>query len=146
MYHKLVIERFPLQTYVAAILFTPEHSTIKNLYAHEKPKQIKIVSPVPDRWNTCLQTLEGHSSWVYSIVFSHDLTQLASASEDHTIKVWDASSGACLKTLEGHGDLVRSVVFSHDSTRLASASADRTIKVWDASSGACLQTLEGHKD
>jgi WD40 repeat protein len=70
------------------------------------------------------------------------LTQLASASYDNTVKIWDASSGACLQTLEGHSAIVSSVAFSHDSTRLASASHDSTVKVWDASSGACLHTLD----
>jgi WD40 repeat protein len=46
----------------------------------------------------CLQTLEGHSSAVWSIAFSHDSTWLASASLDRTVKIWDASSGACLQT------------------------------------------------
>jgi aspartate 1-decarboxylase len=66
------------------------------------------------------------------------------ASEDRTVKIWDAGSGACLQTLEGHSDAVTSVTFSPDSTRLASASWDKTVKIWDAGSGACLQTLEGH--
>ena len=84
---------------------------------------------------------EGHSSSVYLVAFSHDSTRLASASYDHTVKLWDAISGACLQTLEGHSSSVHSVAFSHDSTWLASASWDRTVKIWDASSGACLQTL-----
>jgi WD40 repeat protein len=78
------------------------------------------------------------------VAFSHDSTQLASASYDKTVKIWDASSGACLQTLAGHSDWVRTVAFSYDSTQLASTSDDSTVKIWDASSGACLQTLEGH--
>jgi WD40 repeat protein len=90
---------------------------------------------------TPMQTLKGHSNFVYSVIFSHDLTQLASGSADSTVKIWDASSRACLQTLKGHSGSVSSVAFSHDSTRLASGSADSTVKIWDASSGACLQTL-----
>jgi WD40 repeat protein len=96
--------------------------------------------------NACLQTLEGHYSYVNSVVFSHDSTKLASASWDDTVKMWDASSGVCLQMLDGHGDSVESVAFSHDFTKLASASSDKTVKVWDASSGAYLQTLEGHSE
>jgi WD40 repeat protein len=90
----------------------------------------------------CLQTLEGHSSPVRSVAFSHDSSKLASASDDRTVKVWDASSGACLQTLEGHRSPVRSVAFSHDSSKLTSASWDNSVKLWDASSGACLETLD----
>ncbi|OAG04338.1 uncharacterized protein CC84DRAFT_1196565 [Paraphaeosphaeria sporulosa] len=144
MYHKGVIECYPLQTYVSALLFSPTGSPIRNLFQHEEPDGIRVTPPLSNGWSACLQTFEGHSHGVTSVAFSHDSTRLASASGDITVKIWDASSGACLLTLEGHSRSVRSVAFSHNSTRLVSASSDKTVKIWDASSGVCLQTLEGH--
>jgi WD40 repeat protein len=144
MYHKGVIENYPLQTYASALLFSPTGSTIRRLFQHEAAEGITVRPATSAGWSACLQTLECHSISVSSVAFSHDSTKLASASYDNTVKVWDASSGACLQTLEGHSSTVSSVAFSHDSTKLASASEDKTVKVWDASSGACLQTLEGH--
>jgi WD40 repeat protein len=141
MYHKQAIEISPLQVYASALILSPTGSLIRRHFKKEEPKWITIKPTVGDKWSACLQTLEGHSSSVNSVAFSHDSTRLASASYDRTVKIWDASSGACLQTLEGHSDSVNSVAFSHDSTRLASASWDRTVKIWDASSGACLQTL-----
>ena len=41
---------------------------------------------------TCLQTLEGYSRGVNSVVFSHDDKHLASASYDQTVKIWDATN------------------------------------------------------
>jgi WD40 repeat protein len=35
----------------------------------------------------CLQTLEGHSSAVYSVAFLHDSARLVSASYDDTVKI-----------------------------------------------------------
>ena len=87
-----------------------------------------------DKWGACLQTLESHRGYVNSVVVSHDSTQLASASRDNTVKIWDASSGTCLQTLEGHTGYVNSVAFSYNSTWLASASDDYTVKIWDTSS------------
>ncbi|ORY10967.1 HET-D protein [Clohesyomyces aquaticus] len=144
MYHKLAIENSPLQTYASALVFSPKRSLIRDLFKKEEPKWITMKPAIGDAWGACLSTLEGHSETVRSVAFSHDSTRLASASDDCTVKIWDASSGACLSTLEGHSETVRSVAFSHDSTRLASASDDCTVKIWDASSGACLSTLEGH--
>jgi WD40 repeat protein len=144
MYYKQAIERSPLQAYGSALLFSPKQSIVRKLFQHEGLEGIALKPGMSDGWSACLQTLEGHSDWVSSVAFSHDSTRLASASDDNTVKIWDASSGACLQTLEGHSGRVSSVAFSHDSTRLASASNDNTVKMWDASSGACLQTLKGH--
>ena len=144
MYHKWAIENSPLQVYASALLFSPARSLIRGLFKEEEPTWITIKPGMEDKWSACLQTLEGHSNSVMSVAFSHDSARLASASDDRTVKIWDASSGECLQTLKGHSASVTSVAFSHDSARLASASDDRTVKIWDASSGECLQTLEGH--
>lgn len=103
---------------------------------------MQLLPTIKHQWSSCLQTLEGHSDWVRSVVFSHDGKHLASASGDQTVKIWDATDGTRLQTLEGHSDGVNSVVFSRDSKHLASASGDHTIKIWDATDGACLQTLD----
>jgi WD40 repeat protein len=146
MYHKGVIESYPLQVYASALLFSPTESVTRRLFQHEEPKGISIKPVMSAGWSACLQTLEGHGDFVLSVAFSHDSAKLASTSMDLTVKIWDASSGECLQTLEGHSRSVSSVAFSHDSAKLASASHDSTVKIWDVSSGECLQWLSGHTD
>jgi WD40 repeat protein len=141
LYHRGAIESAPLQAYMSALIFSPKGSLIQNLFRLETPKDIVVQPGMADYWSDCLQTLEGHSSGVQSVIFSHDAAQLASASADMSVKIWDAGNGAYLQTLKGHTRAVNSVAYSHDSTRLASASDDSTVKIWNARSGACLYTL-----
>jgi len=95
---------------------------------------------------TLVLNLQGHSSGVFSVSFSHDSSMLASGSGDGTIKIWDPGHGTDpLHTLRGHTGPVLIVSFSHDSSMLASGSFDNTIKIWDpVAGGAALRTLTGH--
>ena len=61
--------------------------------------------------NQQLMTLQGHTDWVQSVVFSPDNQTLASGCFDTTIKLWDISTGVCLQTFQGHHAPVMSVIF-----------------------------------
>jgi WD40 repeat protein len=39
---------------------------------------------------------------------------VASASEDNTVRLWEAATGTCRSTLEGHSRVVTAVAFSRD--------------------------------
>ncbi len=85
--------------------------------------------------------LNGHEKEVFAVAMRPDGSQLATASGDDTVRLWDANSGALLQTLEGHEELVRAVVFSSDGSQLATASGDQTARIWDVVTGEERRTI-----
>jgi len=67
---------------------------------------------------------------VKSVAFSPDGQNLASGSDDTTVRLWRVSDGALLRILVGHTNWVSSVVFSPDGQTLASGSWDKTVRLW----------------
>jgi WD40 repeat protein len=85
--------------------------------------------------------LAGHTGWVNAVAISPDNRFIVSASDDKTLKIWDAATGAEQATLKGHIRKVNACAVSPDSRFIVSSSGDNTLKIWDASRGQELVTL-----
>jgi WD40 repeat protein len=72
---------------------------------------------------------------VTALRLHRDMQRLATAGDDHCIRVWNLADGRLLHRLEGHTDWVRTVDYSSDGELLASAGNDRQIVLWDSASG-----------
>jgi WD40 repeat protein/TPR repeat protein len=93
-----------------------------------------------------LAVLAGHGDYVNSAAYSPDGTRIVTASNDNTVRVWDARTGIQLAVLSGHLDRIYSAAYSPDGSRIVTASIDKTARVWDAHTGAQLAVLSGHDD
>ncbi|MCW2654722.1 MAG: hypothetical protein JWR32_5698 [Mycobacterium sp.] len=89
--------------------------------------------------------LAGHTDVVNSAVFSPNGHRLASASDDHTVRLWNADTGQPSGAPLINSWRVDIVAFSPDGHRLASAGSDETISLWDADTGQRIGApLTGH--
>ncbi|SCZ96877.1 BZ3500_MvSof-1268-A1-R1_Chr4-1g06810 [Microbotryum saponariae] len=90
-------------------------------------------------------SLAGHRSPVTRVAFHPLFSQVVSASEDSTIKVWDWETGDFERTIKGHTKAVQDVDFDSKGNFLVSCSSDLTLKVWDTNNDwKNVKTLYGH--
>jgi WD40 repeat protein len=89
-----------------------------------------------------ISQLRGHQDTVIDVCFT-GRTQVATASRDNTIRVWQAKSGESLRAIS-IPPMVTHLACSASGSVLASAhSNDSTIHLWDAGSGQSLGVLHG---
>jgi WD40 repeat protein len=84
--------------------------------------------------NKVVTVLTAHTGQVEDIAYSPNGKLLATASIDHTVRIWDAHTGRPLRILD-HPDPVDAVAFSPNSTTIATLDYAGTIRIWDACTG-----------
>src|SRR3954466_9543420 len=83
--------------------------------------------------------LEGHTAPIVALAASPDGATLASASWDHTVRLWPLAGGAP-RVLDEHTQNVNGVAFTADGGALVSVSYDLSVRIWPLS-GAQTPTV-----
>jgi WD40 repeat protein/tRNA A-37 threonylcarbamoyl transferase component Bud32 len=110
-----------------------------------------------------LLTLKGHTADVITVAYTADGARIVSASQDGTVRVWNAGDGKPIATYtvvtrppeykaRNRAEWPPSVTpvfalaaFSRDGRRFAGACMDGTVRVWDLAPGKEIATFKAHE-
>ena len=123
-----IINKSTPHLYLSALPFLPSKSIMAGCLLDRFPGIAQVAIGQHDDWPRSQQVLQGHEGFVMTVAFSPDGRHIVSGSDDMTVQLWDAQTGAQVgNPLQGHTDSVMSVAFSPDGRHIVSGSYDRTI-------------------
>jgi len=104
---------------------------------------VNIESPAP---LVARSHLLGHTRGINDVCWSPTASYLATASDDKSLRLYDAEKGETFVEFKGHQNFVFCCKFNPQSNLLVSGSYDETVKLWDVRCGECVMTLPAHSD
>mmetsp|Transcript_17115 Transcript_17115/g.28138 ORF Transcript_17115/g.28138 Transcript_17115/m.28138 type:complete len:1375 (-) Transcript_17115:189-4313(-) len=87
--------------------------------------------------------IDAHTDWIHSVVYTPDGKYIATASKDHTAKLFDAATGGMVQEMPGN-DSYKSVVAGVGARTVVTVCLGEGIMIWDGINGNRDKQLEGH--
>lgn len=85
-------------------------------------------------------------SAVHAVDWARGRGLVASANEDHTARIYDATSGHLMGLLAGHTRALKGIAWSPLGDRIATASDDQSVRIWDSATFRTVRILRGHAE
>jgi WD40 repeat protein len=126
------IRKFDL---IALIEFFSQSNDDSNSEEIEFPLELKEI-----------QVYKHHRYSINDIVLSNNGKYFATASNDHTVALFDSETFTNRLTMKGHKDHVLSLMFSIDDKRLYTGCKNGDIIIFETTSAKILNTLNYHND
>lgn len=99
------------------------------------------------RWQTSdwteVDSLTGHQEGVFAARFATG-SEIASASDDQTLRIWDPGTGETSDTISLPGGYFSALAASPEGGLLAAGLWDQTIRIYDRAERRLERTLRGH--
>lgn len=144
--------------HVASIPITSHNLLARSLYLSADGSTLYVGDgdSFLKKWNLQTKEIEEgvstHKGHIFAISISHDGKWIASASEDRSIMVYDASSLTPWRRFGNNGDkrlgpkdAISCVAFSPNNVHLACGSLDTSVRVWNVASGELVARFDGHE-
>ena len=146
-YFGMAMAKSAPHVYISALPFAPMNSLVSAKYSSSFPQTLHVEQGQLSHWPSSEMVIPVGSA-VLSIALSQDGQNIISGLSNHTVCVWNATTGEMVAgPFTGHTGPVRSVDISPDGQWVVSCSSDQTICVWNAITGeVATSPFTGHTD